>query len=154
MSKPDFIPLPSSKFKGWYEIPGYEKYLANEKGQIMSKKTRNYTYGGNAGRYLKVSVYRDGDERPNLRYVHDLIARAFYGLPEHPDTVVLHGDNNRRNNTKANLSWGSQSDNIKQVYRDGLKYSKQYGHLYPDRFKNRLAASTETGDLGYSLYLE
>jgi len=147
-----YTPIASREFKGWYEIPGYNRYLANEKGQILSKKTRNYTYGGNAGRYLKVSVYIEPDEPPVMRYVHVLIALAFYGLPEGQNMVVKHKDNNRRNNKKDNLEWGTQSSNIKQVYEDGLKYSKQYAHLYPTKFAHRLGL--EDYSVEHALFLE
>ena len=120
----DFKPKESKDHSGWYEIPGYSKHLANSKGEIMTKKTGNHTKGGDAGRYLKVSVYADGSSTASLRYVHDLVCRAFNGSPKKGD-VVLHKDNNRRNNTRGNLSWGTQSENIKQVYKDGLRESKE-----------------------------
>ncbi|MCK9234889.1 MAG: HNH endonuclease [Gammaproteobacteria bacterium] len=156
MSNLLFTPIESKIHKGWFEIPGYNQYLANEKGQILSKKTRNYTYGGNAGRYLKVAVFRDNEPRVSLRYVHVLVASAFYGIPDGVNMVVKHKDNNRRNNKKSNLEWGTQSSNIKQIYEDGLKYSKQYAHLYPDRFASRLGKmeSLVDSDLGESVLLE
>src|SRR5690606_34418208 len=49
----------------------------------------------------------------------------FHGLPKLKQ-VVLHKDNNRNNNTPNNLMWGTQSENILQVYKDGLKYSRKY----------------------------
>lgn len=115
-----YVPLESKEYPGWYEIPGYSKYLANRKGEIFTKKTRNFTAGGNAGRYLKVSVYADGAETPSLRYVHDLVCRAFYGAPT-GNFVVLHDDNNRKNNLPTNLSWGTQAQNVKDAWMDGLR---------------------------------
>lgn len=120
----DFKPKESKDHKGWYEIPGYSKHLANRKGEIFTKKTENFTKGGRAGRYLKVSVYADGDDNASLCYAHDLVCRAFHGSPK-KGQVVLHKDNNRFNNKAGNLSWGSQSENIKQVYDDGLRPSKE-----------------------------
>lgn len=120
-----YTPIESREHRGWYEIPGYSGYLANQKGHILNKKTKHVSVGGKAGRYLKVSAYKDGLDKPSLYYVHDLICRAFHGPPQIKQ-VVLHKDNSRNNNTPRNLSWGSQSENILQVYRDGLKYSKRY----------------------------
>lgn len=125
MSTVKYTPIESKEFPGWYEIPGYSGYLANRNGHILNKKTKNFSVGGRAGRYLKVSAYKDGLNKPSLYYVHDLVCRAFNGPPL-DNQVVLHKDNTRHNNTPANLSWGSQSENILQVYKDGLKYSKRY----------------------------
>lgn len=115
-----YRPIPSNEFIGWYEIPGYAGYCASRKGEILTKKTKNTTFGGRAGRYLKVSVYRDGDAIPHLQYVHVLVCRAFYGIAA-PGMVVKHGDDNRFNNKPNNLSWGTQSDNILDTYRNGLR---------------------------------
>jgi hypothetical protein len=120
----------STDYPGWVEIPGYSRYCANRKGEILTKKTGNHTLGGDAGRYLKVSVYKDGSDTPSLQHVHDLVCRAFHG-EKRPSTVVLHGDDDRHNNTPGNLSWGSQSDNIKATYTNGLRqptYGKRIGN--------------------------
>ncbi len=115
-----FLPKPSTQHRGWYEIPGYNGYCANRKGEILTKKTGNATKGGNAGRYLKVAVYKDGAEIHSLQHVHDLVCRAFHGLPKEGQ-VVLHDDDDRWNNTPSNLMWGTQSDNIKATYTNGLR---------------------------------
>lgn len=125
MSNIQHTPIESREFPSWYEIPEYSGYCANKKGHILNKKTKNFSVGGRAGRYLKVSAYKDGLTNPSLYYVHDLICRAFHGPPKIKQ-VVLHKDNNRNNNNPYNLAWGSQSDNILQVYKDGLRYSKKY----------------------------
>lgn len=119
-----FKPKKSEEFEGWYEIPGYSKHCANRKGEILTKKTGNFTLGGVSGRYRKVSVYPDGKDKAKLCYVHDLVCRAFHGTPK-KDQVVLHLDNDRLNCKPSNLEWGTQSDNIQQVYDDGLKPSKE-----------------------------
>lgn len=119
------MPKESKSYKGWYEIPGYSRYLANEKGFILTKKTTNYTRGGNAGSYLKVKVYPDNATTPRLEHVHILICTAFHGRPNGNYKYVLHADNNKKNNKPSNLSWGSQSENIKQIYVDGIRDSKK-----------------------------
>lgn len=119
-----YTPRPAKGFPGWFEIPGYAGYAANRKGEVLTKKTRNSTLGGNAGRYLKVDVYRDGDEKSTLRYVHDLVCRAFHGPPK-KGQVVLHKNNKRKDNRPNNLKWGTQQQNVKDAYKDGLKVSKE-----------------------------
>lgn len=110
--------------KRWYLIPGYRGYVANRKGEIRNLKTNRVTMGGFAGRYRRVSVYKTGAKTPTLAYSHDLICRAFYGPPRGA-VVVKHLDNNPGNTAPSNLAWGTQSDNIQQVYDDGLLPSKE-----------------------------
>lgn len=116
----DPMVAPVSETPGWYPIPGYSGYLANKKGEILNKKTQNKTKGGNAGRYLKVSVYRDGDDVATLQYVHDLICRAFHGLPKEGQ-VVKHKNDKRWDNVPTNIEWGTQSSNIKETYSRGIR---------------------------------
>lgn len=113
-----FKPKESVDYEGWYLIPGYEGYLANEEGFILNIKTGNETLGGVSDRYRRVSVYPTGAKEPVLAYSHVLICSAFNG-PKKDSLVVLHLDNDTLNNAKSNLEWGTQSKNIKQAYKDG-----------------------------------
>lgn len=115
-----FKPRPSSEHRGWYEIPGFQGCCANRKGEILTKKTGHVTKGGKAGRYLKVSAYRNGDDNASLYYVHDLVCRAFHGKPKKGE-VVLHEDDDRANNKPTNLRWGTQSENVKSAWDNGLR---------------------------------
>ena len=115
-----YTPVPSEDFKGFFEIPGYSRYCASEEGFILTKKTRNKTRGALSGPYLRIDVYPDGENRSTLKYTHNLVCRAFYGPPE-PGWVVLHLDNDKTNPHANNLRWGTQSENIQQVYQDGLR---------------------------------
>lgn len=115
-----FKPIPSQEHPGWYEVPGYQSCCANRKGEILIKKTGHITKGGKAGRYLRVSVYPDGSDTPKLEYVHEMICRAFHEKPKEAE-VVLHKDDQRFNNASNNLEWGTQSKNIQDVYKNGLR---------------------------------
>lgn len=102
----------------------------------MNTLTGRYTYGGNAGRYLKVKVYRGMDEFPTMQYVHELVCRAFNG-PRPGTDIVSHKDSNKKNNTWSNLEWDSQSNNVKISYAE-----------------RRAAAANNSNDLGkWSGYL-
>lgn len=116
----NYTPVASPEHKGWYEIPGYSGCCANRKGEILTKKTGHITKGGNAGRYLKISAYKDGAEKPSLVYVHDLVCRAFHGPPE-KGQVVLHDDDDRWNNRPNNLGWGTQQVNMQAMWDNGLR---------------------------------
>lgn len=119
-----YTPLKCKEHPGWYEIPGFSGYCANRAAQVLNKKTGNFSSGGDAGRYLRVSAYKDDADKPTLCYLHDLICRAFKGPPEEKH-VVLHWDDNRFNNVPSNLFWGTQSQNIKKVYENGLRISRE-----------------------------
>jgi len=118
--------LSKSYFRKFKEIPGYSSFLAGPNGEIYNKKTKNWTMGGIAGIYRKVKVYKDGEEEPILQYAHILVCLAFHGESKKGD-VVLHLDNDPTNNIESNLQWGSQSKNIKQMWKDGsrTKVSKE-----------------------------
>lgn len=119
----EFKPTPSPGHLGWYEITGFSDYAANRKGEILNKKTGKFTKGGIAGRYLRVSVFRDESKVRTLEYVHDLVCTAFHGPRPGPAGIIVvgHMDNNRFNNRPTNLKWITQSENIKQTYDDGIR---------------------------------
>jgi hypothetical protein len=110
------------KDREWRTIPGAAKYLASSNGEILTLKTFNYTKGVSAGHYLKVSIYKDKAVDSKMEYVHKLVSLAFNGIPEEDGTywVVCHGDDNKFNNRADNLTWCSQSDNIKDAWSNGL----------------------------------
>lgn len=130
-----YTPVQSKEHRGWYEIPGFSGCCANRNGKILTKKTGHITKGGNAGRYLKVSAYKDGNDSASLYHVHDLVCRAFHGPPQNGD-VVLHDNDQRWDNRPGNLSWGTQSQNIKDVYARGLRKSASV-----ERYRSGAAAS-------------
>lgn len=124
MSASRYTPKPAKGLVGWYEIPGFSKYAANRKGHVLNKRLGNSTQGGVSGRYRKVSVYEDGASKPKLRYTHNLICRAFHGVPK-KGQVVIHKDNDRLNLKPSNLKWGTQSENIQGMWDDGLRVGKE-----------------------------
>lgn len=119
---PKYLPVESKEKPGWFEIPGYSLYLAHPDGKLYFKRTGHETFGGLAGRYRKVAVFPDGSDMKTyqLQYVHILICTAFQGFAL--GYVVMHGDDNRLNNTRSNLSWGTQKENVEQIYRNGRRF--------------------------------
>lgn len=103
----------------WKSIPGYSKYMASRCGKIKNLTTGRISEGGKAGRYLKVSVYPDGESKPHLEYLHILICKTFHG-PGKKGQVVKHKNNMRFDCSASNLEWSTQSDNIQEAYDDGL----------------------------------
>lgn len=112
-------PSMESSVVTWKKIPGYAQYLAGSDGSIKNLKTEHISKGGDAGRYLKVSVYPDGEDKPRLEYLHILICKAYHGIPS-DSQVVLHKNNIRKDCRPSNLKLGTQSENVKDAYDDGL----------------------------------
>ena len=108
----------------WTKIPGYPGYSASSDGEVRNDDTGYVTKGGNAGHYLKVSVYKKGDKKPTLCYVHDLVCRAFKGHPP-KDHIVGHDDDNKKNNKPGNLNWITISKNTQDAYDNGLIKKKK-----------------------------
>ena len=121
----DRIPIPL-EFRNsiWKRIPGFSKYLASNDGYILNIKTGNRTKGVTAGHYNKVSLFKDGRSISKMEYVHILICTTFHGPRPKGNYVVMHKDDNKFNNNETNLKWGTQSQNIKDVWNKRNKDNK------------------------------
>jgi hypothetical protein len=115
----------------WKEIPGYEGlYEASTEGRVRSLPRETVHYTGKrivrGGRvlngcttptgYIQVSMSKDG--RTSGARVHTLVALAFIG-PRPPRLVVRHLDGNGKNNTVANLAYGTPQDNSDDMDKHG-----------------------------------
>lgn len=119
----DRVSMESSNDIFWKKIPGYSKYRASACGKIKNLSNGRISEGGNAGRYLKVSVTKDGSDEAHLEYLHILICKAFHGLGKDGE-VVLHKNDLRHDCRASNLKWGTQSENIQDAYDKGLVKDK------------------------------
>lgn len=112
------------------EIEGFEGlYGVDEYGNVYSLVTTSSRRMGlikqydNKTGYKKVNLYKDG--KCYKKYVHRLVAEAFIPNPDNKE-IVNHIDCNRANNTKDNLEWLTQSENIKYMWRvSGRKRSEK-----------------------------
>lgn len=124
----------------WKDIPGYEgEYQASTMGRIKSLKRmvvgRNWYTGKQfyrtvperilkPGRYCKcghVSVILR--KRANGKPVHQLVMKTFVGEPIE-DMEVLHINGIPTDNRLSNLRYGTRTDNILDVYRQGKRWRK------------------------------
>lgn len=148
----------------WKDIPGYEgAYQASSLGRIRSLD-RTITQVGRWSlpfkRKLKGRILHPASSKNNPHLyvvlghgapgtpVHQLVALAFFGPPKATEEV-RHLDGNAANNCVENLCYGSRTDNILDVYRQGGRWRK-LSLADIQNIKDRLAA----GEPGASLSRE
>ncbi|WP_333638560.1 NUMOD4 domain-containing protein [Tissierella praeacuta] len=119
----------------WKDIPGYEgAYQASSLGRIRSLD-RYVNCAHNAkrkvkGRVLKPGRYSDSGhvsvvlgKGTNGKPVHQLIMLTFKG--ERPEGLdIRHLDGNPLNNRIENLTYGTRTENILDVYHNGGRWRK------------------------------
>ena len=124
----------------WKDIPGYEgEYQASTLGRIKSLErkiqSRNWYTGKpffhtvperilKPGRFCKTGhlsvILR---RKTNGKPVHQLVMRTFVGEP--PEGMeVLHKNGDPTDNRLSNLRYGTRTDNILDVYRQGGRWRK------------------------------
>ena len=143
----------------WRPVVGYDGYYeVSSDGDIRSiDKQSGPVYNGKGwctkrykGRVLKqhtrdighrqVTLHRDGARES--RYVHQLVAQAFYG-PRPDKHCVRHWNGDPGDNRVENLRYGTASDNRRDVFKDRRLVAKppnpprthcKFGHLieYPN----------------------
>jgi HNH endonuclease/NUMOD4 motif len=103
-------------------IPGFEHYFASNDGNIYSSKKGELKQLSNkkhtSGYYQVMLCY--GRKNQSYRYVHRLIALAFFGQPN-GKMDVNHIDGNKRNNGPENLEWCTRSENQIHAYNNRIR---------------------------------
>lgn len=98
--------------ENWRDIPGNENYAVSRYGEVVNKSTKTILKGSVRNGYRRVGI---GSKTYS---VHLLVWRAFVG--EISEKMQIdHIDGNRANNNLENLRMVSQSDNMKNSYRNG-----------------------------------
>lgn len=110
-------------WKQWKDSP----YQISNKGRVRRKEADG-SYNMRKPRdddrkHLRVNLTWDGKrEEPML---HQCVMELFGPpKPKGEHMVILHKDNNGTNNSISNLKWGTRSENVQQVWDDGLLKKK------------------------------
>lgn len=124
----------------WLPVPGYEQiYSISSIGRIRSAK-RNGSRGGllrgniESHGYRRVLLCVGGTKKQ--AFIHQLVALAFFGpCPEGQE--VRHLDDNKLNNTIANLAYGTKKENRKDSYENWAPHTIRkefckYGHEFTE----------------------
>lgn len=96
-------------------IPGHPSYMIDTDGQVWSERGRVPLRPSTDGKRYP-TVWLDGK---NIR-VHRLVALTFLPVAGQP-TDVRHLNDNRLDNSAANLAWGSRADNMADARRNGRR---------------------------------
>ena len=118
------------------QVRGYEgRYEVSDEGYIVSllgaeeRVLRPHSGNSWRSRHARV-VLHDGGGRSTQKthLVHQLVAEAF--LPPKPfaGAEVRHRNGDHRNNSAANLEWGTRSENTEDQVRDGVHNNARKTH--------------------------
>lgn len=101
-------------------IPGYSNYTVTEDGKVFSHFTDKfiYIYKTKSGYYAVRMTNDSGKKR--TEFLHRVVCLAWNTKPDGCN-VVRHLDNNKDNNHRLNLAWGTAKDNVNDKIRHGTK---------------------------------
>lgn len=138
----DLSDLPNEEWKdikdyeGLYQISNYGRVKSlpkahNTKNKYISR-TKILKCGYKLTGYLFVNLYKDKQKR--MFSLHYLVANHFL-TNDNDYPLVMHLDNNKRNNHISNLKFGTFKENIQSAYDDGL-HSNMKAVVQFDKYDN------------------
>jgi len=101
------------------QIPKYPNYFITEAGEIFScvgKQWRKLIARVGDRGYLTIGLCHKGNRKEFL--VHRLVAKMYIPNPLNLP-CVLHKDDDKLNPHRDNLKWGTQEDNVRDMYSKG-----------------------------------
>lgn len=113
--------LCEAKSTGWWQIPGFSKYLIGDAGEVytLRGKGRVLTPSRAGAGYRKVTLIGD-DGVYHHRYVHHLVASSF-NRERLQCEQTRHLDGNPENNSICNLAHGTPAENAADKERHGTE---------------------------------
>lgn len=141
----------------WLPVVGYEgSYEVSNRGMVRSIDRINKRGRRVRGRTLIVRPLPSGRPRVSLSaggrvvdaYVYHLVLAAFVG-PRPEGSECLHWDDNPNNNAVENLRWGTRTENMQDMSRNGNgnagithcpqghEYTVANTYIYPGDRKHR-----------------
>jgi len=112
------------------EVKYLEEYgiYVSDDGKVL-KEVKSWE---DSSGYMMVTL---SNQKHRNQQIHRLVAKAFIQYDENSDGIVMHKDDNPKNNKVENLMWGTYTQNINEAYEHGL------------RDNNRPVMCMETGDV-------
>lgn len=147
----------------WRPVVGYEgNYEVSSMGRVRSLDRADGLGRKAKGRVLKFRPLPNGRPRVNLSrngiirdaYPYRLVLEAFVG-PCPPGMECLHWDDDPNNNDVSNLRWGTRTDNMRDMSRNGNgnaglahcpaghPYDEENTYYYPNGRQHRLCRTCQ-----------
>lgn len=121
-------------FKNMYQVSSLGRVKSLDRLNSRNQKIKGQILrpGRSTQGYLQVGLWTGG--KRTMKNIHQLVAECF--MPPKPKgLLVLHGVNGKEDNSVSNLSYGTQSKNCFDKYRDNTMICKSIlcsnGHTYP-----------------------
>lgn len=142
----------------WKTIIGFSNYEVSNLGQIRRKARKTFHTGSNKDITLKEKVMKqrwnktckcyfmdllNNHGRRKTVYPHREVAQAFCinVLPEEY-TMIVHLDNNPKNNNSHNLEWVSPSEHMAFQFEVGNKNNFKVWRTRKQKYKNGFKSDT------------
>ena len=147
----------SEKKEDWAPIEGFGNYEISEKGKIRSKTRKVWHKGSKVHMKIRGKMMRqrwnkickcyfldliDDDKKRRTVYPHKETAKAFLANKDKAKTMIVHLDNNPRNNHVDNLQWMTASDHMKWQFEVGNKNNFKVWKVRKKRYKNGFKPDT------------
>ena len=142
----------------WEPIDGFSNYEISTRGKIRSKTRKTWHKGSKTNMTIKGKMMKqrwnktckcyfldliDDDKRRRTVYPHKEVAKVFVEN-ENPEelNMIIHLDNNPRNNKEENLKWVSSSEHMKWQFEVGNKNNFKVWKTRKKRYKNGFKPET------------
>ena len=145
----------------WKPMKDFSHYEISNKGRIRRKERQTWHKGSNKTIMLKERIMKqrwnktckcyfldliDNDGKRKTVYTHKEVAKAFcINIMPGKLTMVVHLDNNPKNNDSSNLDWVSPSEHMSFQFEMGNKNNfkvwKTRKRKYGNGFRDSVSAS-------------
>lgn len=150
--------MASQTNENWNPISGFSNYEISDRGRIRSKTRKTWHKGSKTNMTIKGKMMKqrwnklckcyfldliDDDKKRRTVYPHKEVARAFVENSDADNqTMIIHLDNNPRNNKAENLKWVTPSDHMKWQFEVGNKDNFKVWKTRKKRYKNGFKPGT------------
>ena len=114
---------PDTDNEDWREIPSFSKYKVSVNGEVYSTYYKRILDKQDKGDYETISLVNDDGKRHTTK-VHRLVALAFHEN-EKKKRVVNHKSGKKKDNSKDNLEWNTDSENGLHAMDSGLRNTRK-----------------------------
>jgi len=143
--------------ESWNQMERFPYYEISNRGRIRSKARKVFHKGSNTMMNLKgklmsqrwnktckcyfLDLIDDGGKRRTV-YPHKETAKSFIENSDDSKTMIIHLDNNPKNNYFENLKWVTKSEHMKWQFEVGNKNNYKVWKTRKKKYKNGFKPDT------------